>query len=251
MPAIPVMQNIPRLSLIIPAFNEAALLPRLLDSVDVARAQYASGPDAVEVIVANNGSTDGTAALADARGCRVVEVTRRVIAAARNGGAKAANGALLCFIDADSRIHPETFNAVDHALSDDSVIGGATGIDFERRSIGLAVTYAMFMPLVILAGIDAGVVFCRRCDFEHMGGYDEKRLFAEDIAFLLALKRLGWRRHQRLRRLPAIKAIASTRKFDEFGDWHYFTQMLRHGIAGVWRPASLDKFAQRYWYNRS
>ena len=245
------MQNIPRLSLIIPAFNEAALLPRLLVSVDAARAQYGGGPDGVEVIVANNGSTDGTATLAMARGCCVVEVARRAIAAARNGGAKAASGAILCFVDADSQIHPETFNAIDRAISDDSVIGGATGVDFERRSLGLAVTYAMFMPLVILAGMDAGVVFCRRSDFEQLGGYDERRLFAEDVAFLFALKRLGWRRRQKLKRLPAVKAIASTRKFDEFGDWHYFTQMLRLGIVRVWRPGSLDKFAQRYWYNRT
>lgn len=248
---MPVIQNTARLSLVIPAYNEAVLLPRLLDSVDIARARYMAGPESVEIIVANNGSTDGTAALAMGRGCRVVEVTKRAIASARNGGAKAASGTILCFIDADSRIHPETFNAIGHALSDDSIIGGATGIDFERRSLGLAVTYAMIMPLVILAGIDAGVVFCRRSDFEELGGYDERRLFAEDVVFLFALKRLGWRRRQKLKRLPAVKAIASTRKFDEFGDWHYFTQMLRHGIAGVWRPASLDKFAQRYWYNRS
>jgi glycosyltransferase involved in cell wall biosynthesis len=251
MSAIPVPQNPPRLSLIIPAYNETALLPRLLDSVDVAHAQYAAGPESVEVIVANNGSTDGTAALAAARGCRVVEVAKRAIAAARNGGAKAATGDILCFVDADSQIHPETFNAIDHAISDGSTIGGATGIRLERWSPGLALTYAMIVPLVILAGIDTGVVFCRRTDFEQLGGYDEGRLFAEDVAFLFALKRLGWRRHQKLRRLRAVKAIGSTRKFDEFGDWHYFTQMLRLGIVRVWRPASLDEFAQRYWYNRS
>ena len=38
---------------------------------------------------------------------------------------------------------------------------------------------------------DTGVVFCRREDFAAIGGYDESRLFAEDVAFLLALRRHG------------------------------------------------------------
>jgi glycosyltransferase involved in cell wall biosynthesis len=44
----------PRLSLVIPAYNESALLPRLLDSVMVARSRYARGGDAIEVIVADD-----------------------------------------------------------------------------------------------------------------------------------------------------------------------------------------------------
>ena len=53
-----------RFSLIIPAFNEEAYLPRLLDTVDVARARYEGGPGAIEVVVADNASTDATAAVA-------------------------------------------------------------------------------------------------------------------------------------------------------------------------------------------
>ena len=44
----------------IPAHNEQALLPRLLDTMDVARSRYHSGDQAVEVIVADNASTDDT-----------------------------------------------------------------------------------------------------------------------------------------------------------------------------------------------
>ncbi len=76
-----------RLSVIIPAFNEAALLPRLLDSVALARrhwTQAGHSPDALEVIVADNGSTDATAQIARDYGCRVVSVEKRVIAASRN-----------------------------------------------------------------------------------------------------------------------------------------------------------------------
>ena len=39
--------------------------------------------------------------------------------------------------------------------------------------------------------MDTGVVFCRRADFVTVGGYDERRYFAEDVVFLWALKRLG------------------------------------------------------------
>ena len=62
---------LPRFSLITPAYNEEQLLGRLLDSVDAARANYGSA-DAIEVIVADNVSTDRTAAIAVSRACRVI-----------------------------------------------------------------------------------------------------------------------------------------------------------------------------------
>jgi glycosyltransferase involved in cell wall biosynthesis len=77
----------PSISLVIPAYNEAELLPRLLGTVERARSRYRSGSSAVEVIVADNASTDGTGELARSRGCRVVRVEKRCIGAARNGGA--------------------------------------------------------------------------------------------------------------------------------------------------------------------
>jgi len=51
-------------SLIIPAYNEAELLPRLLDTVDESRRRFHRGPEAVAVIVADNRSTEATAAIA-------------------------------------------------------------------------------------------------------------------------------------------------------------------------------------------
>jgi glycosyltransferase involved in cell wall biosynthesis len=99
-----------RFSIIIPAYNEEKFLPRLLDSIEVARANYSRAPDQVEVIVADNSSNDGTAEVAAAHGARVVTITKRRIGAPRNGGARAGSGEILCFIDADSAVHPETFN---------------------------------------------------------------------------------------------------------------------------------------------
>ena len=105
----------PRFSLVIPAWNEQAYLPRLLDSVDVARGAYHGPADAVEVIVADNASTDRTGEIARDRGCRVAHVELRRIAAARNGGAAIARGEVVCFVVADFRIHPATFHALARA----------------------------------------------------------------------------------------------------------------------------------------
>ena len=160
-------------------------------------------------------------------GAKVVSISKRRIAAARNGGAKVASGEVLCFIDADSALHPETFFAINKAMHDDRFIAGATGIYLERLSLGLLVTYLMMLPLMLVTGMDTGVVFCRREDFDAVGGYNEDLFFAEDVAFLQALKRRGAPKRQRLTRLSGVKALGSTRKFDENGDWHYFPMLLK------------------------
>lgn len=239
------------ISLVVPAYNEERYLPRLLDSVDAAAAAWRdSGGGELEVIVADNGSTDGTARLAGERGCRVAPATVRAIAAARNAGARAARGEILVFVDADARIHPQTFLEISRLLSDPGTIGGATGVRMERRSLGIAATYAAFMPLVWTTGFDTGPTFCRRADFDAVGGYDERLRYAEDVKFLYELWRLGRRTGRHLVRARRAKAIYSTRKFDEHGDWHYF-RLFWHGFAQVLGFGHMDEVVDRYWYRPS
>lgn len=238
-----------RFSLIIPARNEQRYLPALLDTVEAARAHYRGGRSAIDVIVADNGSTDHTAEIARARGCRVVHEEQRIIAAVRNAGAAGAQGEMLAFVDADSRIHPNTFNAIEHAASNSKVIAGATGVRLERVSLGIAMTYLVMVSMIWATGMDTGVVFCRRSDFVAMGGYDEHKLFAEDVDLLWRLRRLGRSRGQRLIRVTSVKAMASMRKFDQHGDWHYFSLII-HALYGLLvSPKRVEQFAKKYWYN--
>jgi glycosyltransferase involved in cell wall biosynthesis len=244
----------PRYSLVIPAFNEEALLPRLLDSVDRARVLYAGGPESVEVIVADDGSTDATADIARERGCLAVAAGAHRIARARNAGARAARGTILAFVDADSQVHPETFNTIDHLLRGGRVIGGTTGAVFERQSTGLRCTFAAIALLGLAfrgfralrhRGMDTGVVFCARADFEALGGYREDYRWGEDVWLLFDLRRRGWRSGRRLEGATGAPAVFSTRKFDRYGDWHYFTMPIRI----VWQALfGRDDAARRYWY---
>lgn len=238
----------PMVSLVIPAYNEERLLPRLLESVAVACATYRHGPEAVQIIVADNESCDATAAVAESFGCEVVSVRERRIATVRNAGAGEARAEILAFVDADSQVHPGTFNAIEDALETGKFVAGATGVRLERMSLGIAVTYALFMPFVWALRMDTGVVFCRRSDFEVIRGYDERRAFGEDVKLLFDLRRLGAGRGQRLVRLRSFKAVASTRKFDSFGDWHYFTELWKLLPLMVRSPEATSDFADRFWY---
>jgi len=240
--------SVPRFSLIIPAYNEEAYLPALINSVNTARTGYTGGPEAIEVVVADNESTDATAALARSSGCRVVREDKRVIAAVRNTGARSARGHVLVFVDADNIIHPDTFNAIDKSLSTGKVVAGATGVKMQRMSLGIAVTYALMVPLVWLTRMDTGVVFCRREDFETIGGYNENLLFAEDVQLLWDLMRLGRKQGRKLSRITSARAIFSTRKFDKYGDWHYLWMPLRLLPGLLFSKSSLNNFARKYWY---
>jgi glycosyltransferase involved in cell wall biosynthesis len=247
------------ISLIIPAWNEAELLPRLLDSVDAARARFEGGSGRIEVIVADNSSTDRTAEIARSRGCLVASVAKRCIAAVRNGGAAIARGEFLAFSDADLRIDQETFNYIAHVMHRPGFIGGGTGLVMERWSLGIRATLYLVLPPLWLIGLDGGVWFCRHSDFQAVGGDNEEVRVGEDVRLLLTLKRLGRHRRPRERlatRFTARKlgfappyAINSARKFDKHGDWHMFRGALRHLPSLLFRRQVADQYIDRYWYS--
>ena len=105
-----------RLSFVIPARNEEALIGEVLEAIltSIARASKISRNDVwlpdtgVEVIVVDDGSEDGTAAIvgrfASAAGVRLVACSGRSCAAARNVGTASSSGEVLCFVDADTII---------------------------------------------------------------------------------------------------------------------------------------------------
>lgn len=145
-----------------------------------------------EVIVVDDGSTDGTVAVAEAHGARAVRVEFRQIARVRNAGAVATTGSTLIFVDADTVVHADTVRATIEALATGAVGGGAA-VHFDGR---VALWARLMLPVLNrvfrVARLAAGCyVFCSRTAFDAVGGFDETLFAAEEIAFSRALGRIG------------------------------------------------------------
>jgi glycosyltransferase involved in cell wall biosynthesis len=112
-----------RLSVVIPAYNEESYLAECLEAVLAELvATTARGP--FEVVVVDNGSTDQTAAIA---GCfpevRVVFEPHKGLTRARQRGLQEARGAILAYVDADTRMPPGWIRRViDTFDGDDQVV---------------------------------------------------------------------------------------------------------------------------------
>ncbi|HXX91236.1 MAG TPA: glycosyltransferase [Acidimicrobiales bacterium] len=97
----PMAMRPPLVSAIVPAYNEEAVIADCLDSL------LAQSLDELEIIVADDGSTDATASVAASRGVRVLHLPHGGPARAKNAAAAAATGAVLAFIDADLSLDPK------------------------------------------------------------------------------------------------------------------------------------------------
>jgi len=194
-----------RLSVVIPALDEASNLARLLPDLDRAC------PGA-ELLVVDGGSRDGTAAVVAGRpGVRLVP-SARGRARQMNAGARAAAGDVLLFLHADTWLPDGATPLIEGALADPAVVGGRFDVRFDTRRRVLR-TVAWFMnarsrATSICTGDQA--IFVRRAAFEAVGGYPDIPLM-EDIELSRRLRARG--------RLAALRARVTTsaRKWEREG----------------------------------
>jgi len=213
-----------RVSLIVPAWNEAAVLARTLAAL---RSAVAALGLAAEIIVVDDASTDATAEIARAAGARVERVELRQIAAVRNAGARAALGTLLVFVDADTIVPPQTLAAAIAAL-EAGAVGGGANIRLDRPAPwAIRLPLWVFMTTYRLLGYAAGCfVFCRRTAFEAAGGFDERFFASEEIGLSKALRRQG----RFVKVAPPV--VTSARKVRLYKPWPLLRDALRLLLRG-------------------
>jgi 4,4'-diaponeurosporenoate glycosyltransferase len=134
-------------SIVVPARDEAATLPRLLESL--ARLD----PAPREVIVVDDGSTDGTAAVAAARGATVLTTEPPPGWAGKpwacHVGARAATGSHLLFLDADTWLAP---GALGDLLTEHAGTGGLLSVAPHHRTERPYEQLSAFFNLVSMMG---------------------------------------------------------------------------------------------------
>ena len=132
--------NHPLLTVIVPVLNGTGVLPRTLQALkasDLPRSRW-------ELLVVDDGSSDGTDALAARWADAVVRLPAPAHgpAYARNRGSEAARGDVLVFVDADVCVHPDTLSRIARAFDDDPLLGALFGsYDDRPPGEGLASKY--------------------------------------------------------------------------------------------------------------
>jgi glycosyltransferase involved in cell wall biosynthesis len=236
----------PRFSIVVPAHNEETLLPRGLDAI--AAAITRSGQPAEIVVVANR-CTDRTEAIADTAGAVVVRDERRNIAATRNAGVAVSTGEIVVTIDADTVMHPDALAEVDRLIRTGACVGGGCGLVLERNSLGLTVSKLVMRSVMTLMRSGAVMYWCLREDFDAIGGFDEKLLIAEDLDFALRLRRHGKTTNRRFRNIRRAPATVCVRKWDTYGDWHYFTLIPAAALRSRNPSEADERFVNDYFYD--
>jgi rSAM/selenodomain-associated transferase 2 len=170
-----------KLSIIMPVLDEAADIGTALTALAPFRAR------GVEVIVADGGSHDGTAALAQPLADRVITSTRGR-AMQMNAGAAAALGDVLLFLHADTRLPEDADRLVLDGLSNAGKIWGRFDVRFDGGGLGLIAFMMNWRSRA--TGIATGdqAMFVTRAAFEHAGGFPDIALM-EDLALSARLKR--------------------------------------------------------------
>jgi glycosyltransferase involved in cell wall biosynthesis len=177
------------ISFIVPAYNEELELTSTLEAI---RAAASGAALPWEIIVVDDASTDATPEIAEQAGARVVSIHRRQIAAARNAGARAAQGEYLFFVDADTRINQTHVTEAMTLLEAGYTGGGARGVMDGFIPFWSRILLHVFCTLYFGLNLGAGAfLFTTRRNFEATGGFDEQYFAGEEVYFSLALRKLG------------------------------------------------------------
>ena len=220
-----------RISVVIPTLNEELAVERTICAAK--RISFVG-----EVIVADGGSSDGTQALAEQAGARVIPCQKgRGIQL--QCGASEASGDVLWFLHADTVAPIEAGEAMQSALARPDVVAGNFALQFDGESAGarhLTRIYPHLRKLGLCYG-DSGI-FVRRRAYEAIGGFSPYPLF-EDLDLVRRLRRIGGFEHLQCRLVTSSRRF-ETRNFA--GVFTYWSALQVLYWAGV-SPVTLGK-----WY---
>ena len=232
-------------SIVVPAFNESVGVERAVRSLD------ASDYPEFEIIVVDDGSTDGTAELVEELRLDRVLVLRQSNqgkAAALNRGVDAARHEVVVMVDADTVFEPETLGRLVQPFAEHEVggVSGNTKVGNRGRLLGRwqHIEYVMgfnldrrlYDTLQCMPTVPGAIGAFRRQALADVGGVSGTTL-AEDTDLTLAVGRAGWRVAYVEEALAWTEAPSSLRQlWRQRYRWSYGTlQAVWKHRAAIWR----------------
>ncbi len=236
------------ISIILPAFNEARLLPSTLAAVHAARKAFDSVQWNSEVIVCDNNSTDATSQIAREHGARVVFEGVNMIGRARNAGASVASGNWLVFIDADSQPSIELFAAMIEAILSGRVLAGGATVRMDTDDLRGRIGTAFWNTASRLRRLMAGsFIFVETAAFRKIGGFSGQFYAAEEIDLTHRLRPLARASNRRIVILSKTPLLTSARKLKLYTP----REIGRLLLSAALRPKATltNKEACHLWYD--
>lgn len=175
-------------SVIIPVFNGERFLREAVHSV------LDQGDSSVEIIVVDDGSTDGTATVAGsfAETVRYLQQANQGPAAARNRGIENARGSLLAFADADDLWPANKLELqLSYLLRDskiDIVLGRIQQVRLSETVDGQTIAEEFAEPAF---SVNLGSAIIRKSVFERVGLFDETMRYSEDVDWFMRAREAG------------------------------------------------------------
>ena len=177
----------PLVSVVIPVFNGEAFLREAVESV------LAQEYSPIEIIIVDDGSTDGTAtvarSLSDA--VRYLHQTNKGPAAARNRGIEHAQGSLIAFADADDLWPEAKLEQQLPYLNDptiDIVMGRIQQVRLSQTVNGETQSEEFAEPAF---SVNLGSAVIRKSVFERVGLFDETMRYSEDVDWFMRAREAG------------------------------------------------------------
>lgn len=185
----------PDVNIVVPAHQAADTLPRCLDAI------LAAGVDASDVVVVDDGSTDGSGDIARRKGVKVIRNDRPLRPAkARNAGVAQCTGDIVVFVDADVIPHPDAVRRLLEPFSDPQVAAAFGSYDTRPEAQSVVSRYRNLLHSHVhqTANPEAetfwtGLGAVRRERFDALGGFQSEWENIEDVEFGLRLKAQGGR----------------------------------------------------------
>jgi glycosyltransferase involved in cell wall biosynthesis len=188
-----VLHNKPKISIIIPCYNEEKYIFRCLESIAVLNYPR----ECLQVIVVDNESTDGSRVVASQFSVTVMSSGDKTIGGVRNTGATIATGEILAFVDADCTVEKEWVNAFVSYLYDQQCDVGIVGAYPEVPPNGnlLQKTWFSHRTAQMIGQVDyvgSANLIIRKKLFEKVGGFSEVLPSGEDFDLCLRIREAGY-----------------------------------------------------------